>query len=262
MEMITLDKDSCMTYRPTPWDTRVFGFKTNEILDIRYPHRSALDHLLDIFDRNNRAEEVQFTYTRIDAGDKLLRHALQSFSFYYAETSFALSMNDVEKQDFGARFRNDLQLTPPDSSDYDQIKTISRTNFHYSRFHDDFNIEEEKARDRYYLWIDDLREQGKRFLVYKTDNVVKSFLAYDFVDDCVDLILAGSKKGSDIISFYFWPSFMTHFQKLGYKKAKTIISASNIGIVNLYARLNFKFERTMLGYHKMYQLNADSPAEW
>lgn len=252
MHELRINEHNYVAYRPTPWDARVFGFPTNELLDIRYEDMDAACRLLELFDQNNIREGIRFTYTRINATDKVLRYVLSRFSYYYAETSFFLTMNSIQKQDFAARFRNDLPLTEPAPADLEQIRIIARDSFDFSRFHEDYHIDEAKARDRYYRWIDDLVGQGKKFLVYKTGDVVKSFLAYSLSEGTVDLILAGSRKGNEMVSYYFWPSFMTYFQGLKCSRAKTVISASNTGIINLYAKLDFKFERTMLGFHKMY----------
>jgi len=258
MDTLRIDEHNYILSRPTPWDERVFGFKTNELVDVRYQDIESLRHLIALFDRSNRESNVRFSYTRVNTEDKLLRHVLSSFSFYYAETSLSVGINKMDKQDFGANFKNDLPLTVPDTSDYDQIKEIARSSFDYSRFHEDYNIDIEKARDRYFYWIDDLVAQGKQALIYKRDGIVKSFLFYERHDASVDLILAGSIRGSDILSYYFWPSFMTYLQQGGCKKATTVISASNIGILNLYARLNFKFEKTLIGFHKMYDVQGGS----
>jgi hypothetical protein len=243
-----------LKFRETPWDTRAFGFNTNEVLDIVYSDTGMLQSLLIQFDDWNSAHKIRFTYTRIESENKELRCILPKAGFYYAETIFQLTKNDVYKENFAALFKNDLCLSVPEGDDYEQIRLISKNDFNYSRFHEDLNIDLDKARLRYYNWIDDLMNQGKKFIMYKKENEVISFLAYCVENEIVDMILAGSAANKGFVSFSFWATFMTYFQKQGIKRAKTVISASNLGIVNLYSRLNFKFEKTMLGFHKFYNL--------
>jgi len=252
MDKVIVDEKNYIVYRPTPWDARVFGFNTNEILEVHYEDLNVLIRMLQLFDQYNHEVNVRFTYTRVDTADAVLRHALTKCSYYYAETSMRVTLPHMERENFGTRFKNDLPLTLPGEADFHQIREIARSSFDYSRFHEDYNVDKEKARARYYYWVDDLIAQGKNVFVFKTDSIVKCFLFYDTHDETVRLILGGSRRGSDTLSYYFWPSFLTHFQRKGFTRTTALISASNIGILNLYARLNFKFEQTLIGFHKFY----------
>lgn len=253
MKEIKLDDNNILTYRLTPWDARVFGFNTIEILTIQYKNIENIELLLNEFDKICSQENIKFAYTRINSQDKLLRHALTQNNYYYAETSFYLTKNDIQKEDFSKNFRNELILTEPTEEDFEIIKSIAKNDFNYSRFHEDNNIKIEDARNRYFYWIDDMRKQNKKFLVYKINNEVISFLGYNLEDETtVDLILAGSEADKGFISLSFWASFMNYFKHSGITKSHTVISASNIGIINLYNKLNFKYEQTMIGYHKFF----------
>ena len=252
---IRIDDQNVLIHRDTPWDAKSFGFNTNEILSLKYTDNDAAKQLLKMFDYQCKEREITFSYTRIEAEDKWLRNILPQLGFYYAETTLYLTKNDLVKENFGTCFKNDLPLSVPDAKDFEQIRNIARNDFNYSRFHEDLNINNNAARQRYYNWIDDLQKQNKQFVQYKQNDEVISFLAYEIDGDKVDLILAGSVADKGFVSFGFWASFLTFFQKLGVKRAKTVISASNIGIMNLYSKLNFKFDKSMLGFHKFHHIN-------
>lgn len=253
MNKIELDLYNYLIYRETPWDTKVFGFKTNEILEIKYKNVDNLVKLVKLFDEENIKNNIKFTYARVDANNKALRKIIQDFNFYYAETSLDMVIRDIQRYDFISVFGKELPLIIPDEKDFEEIKNIAKMSFDYGRFHEDYNISEEKAQNRYYFWIDDLKKRNK-FLVYKNKNIVESFLAYQPSKKNKDirLILAGSKKDKAFLSIYFWASFMAYFQKLGYVKINAVISASNISIIRLYFKLNFFVEKTTVGFHKLY----------
>lgn len=252
MDKITIDDNNFLTCRYTPWDERAFNLLTNEIMEINYNNEKYLENLLKLYDDFSIFNKIKFSYTRIDSQDTLLRNTIQKKGFYYAETSYKVSLSKLKKIDFDSIIKTDLKLDIPTKEDIDQIKIISKNDFHYSRFHEDRNIDIDKARIRYYNWVDDLVNQKKMFLIYKHQNEVISFLIYDIYEDICNLILGGSKSDAGIMSYYFWSAFLKYFQKKEIKKINTIISASNLGILNLYSKFGFNFEKTLIGFHKLY----------
>ncbi len=255
MNNLKIEKDSenYLSYRYTPWDTKNFGLNTNEILDIVYKTPEALKGLLIKFDALNAANDVRFTYTRVDANDKVIKASLQEAGFYYAETSFVISKNDILTYDFLQNIKNPPILTPAESEDFEQIREIARYDFHYSRFHEDIHIDIEKARFRFYNWIDSLVEQKKEFSVYKLKGEVMAFHCQDVNSDTAHLILSGTKGRAALIAVSFWAAFLHNLKTRNVKRAHTIISASNLKIINLYNYFDFKYEKTLVGFHKIYK---------
>lgn len=252
-DLIIIDDENKLEYRDTPWDTRAFGFPTSEIISLKYSHRSSISELLRIYADKAQDKGVKFSYCRINAEDHELKKALQHEKFYYAETSILLIKRDVQREDFGKIFNNNLTLTVPQSEeDYQQIKLIAQNAFHYSRFHEDSNIPHDSAKHRYFNWIDDLRVQGKEFLILRNEKNVHSFLAFSMEEKGVNLIIGGSAEGKGYLSPFFWSSFLTEFQRRGIKRVEGIISAANIPIFNLYINLSFKVDKVLIGFHRFY----------
>ena len=251
-DKLSLDALNYLEFRPTPWDSRAFGFATNEILRVSCSAPERLDELLALFDAHSRKASIRFSYIRVDGADIPLKAAVQRNGFYYAETSLLLSWRNRNAQTALTPLKTGFTLETPEEGDFERIREIARDSFSHSRFHEDGNIGGEKARLRYYLWIDDLRKQGKKFLVYKAGGTVQSFLAYTFEDGKLTLILAGSDRAAGFLSCYFWDAFMAHFAAAGCRKAVALVSAANINIVNLYGRLHFECEKMYAGFHKFY----------
>lgn len=248
MEKIFYDQNNYLEYRSTPWNSKAFGYEINELKTVKYTSKELLHAMLKDFEAVSSG--VKATLTRISIDDKTCMHELQKFGYYFAETAFIITMNRINKKDFGKEFKNNLPLSVPEEEDFEQIKNIAKNDFHHGRFHEDPNFDLQASRNKYASWIEEMKEEGKSFLVYKSEGMVLSFLAYQCFDEYVDLILAGSIEGKGMLSYYFWSSFMTYLQNQGHKNIKTMISASNIGIVNLYARLDFKFEQALISMHK------------
>lgn len=256
MEKIVIDDKNFIVYRKTPWDTNSFGFQTNEILEIVYDKKETLFTLIKEFDKKNKIENITFTYTRVDTNDKILKQAFFENKFYYAETTFALSKNDMESFNFFDGIKHRLELKTPNEDDYKEIQSIARDDFHYGRFHEDFNIEADKAKIRYNNWINDLVTQKKEFYIYKPKDNVLAFHSQEVHNDSAKLILTGTSNKGALISLSFWASFLDMLKNRGIKKATTMVSASNVKIVNLYSFFRFKFEKTLIGFHKIYNLRG------
>ena len=250
-ERITLDDDHWLRVRETPWDTRAFGFSTAEILDVRYRDPQILDALVGAYLKAAREACVRFSYCRIDASDFPLRRALQAHGFYYAETAMLIANANVRAEAFGRAFRNDMSLSTPETdADFDEIRGLARDAFRYSRFHEDPNIPRQSAERRYFNWIDDLRLQEKEFLVYKAGGAIHAFVVFLVEGATATVILAGSQADKGFLSPFFWSSFLTGFQRRGIRRVEGIVSAANLGVLNLAVKLGFHVEWVRLGFHR------------
>lgn len=253
MQKIEIDDKNFILFRPTPWDTKVFGFNTNEIKEFRCEDSALLDSLLKKFDSHNKQNNIRFTYTRIDANERFLKKQLQEAGFYYAETSFYLTKKDLQQAEFCLKMKCSLPLATPAEDDFLQIKEIAKNDFSYGRFHEDPHIDAEKAKARFVNWIDEMIKEDKEFLVHKKDHEVAGFHVQSVSDDTCDMILTGTRKERSMVSYYLWATVLENLRKRGIKEASTMISAANVQIVNLYSFFDFHFEKTLLGFHKFYK---------
>lgn len=251
MNHLRLDKDNYLTWRFAPWDEKVFGFQTLEVLTINYAALEALKNLMHMLDAFNISNGITLCYTRIDAQDRLAKYVLQEDSFYYAETSLSIIKKSFPLSEPSLRGRS-LPLQEPSDADFAQMKAMAKNDFSHGRFHEDYHISDEQSRIRYYNWIDDLREQGKEFLVYKNLSEVVGFHVQSVDGDKCEMILTGTKSEKSMVSYFFWSAILENLEKRGVREVKTLISAANIPIVNLYGFFGFKIEKTLIGLHKIY----------
>jgi hypothetical protein len=253
MQKIEIDSRNFILFRPTPWDTKVFGFNTNELKRFQYEDSDLLVRLLELLDVYNRRNNIRFIYIRIDANDKVLKKQLQEFGFYYAETTLYLTKKDLQQSEFCLKTKCNLPLITPGEDDFIQIKEIAKNDFSYGRFHEDPYIDTVKARNRYVNWIDEMIKENKEFLVHKRNNTVAGFHVQSIFADICDMILTGTRKELSMISYYFWATVLEDLRRRGIREVGTMISASNVQIVNLYSFFDFRFEKSLVGFHKFYE---------
>src|SRR5574340_277567 len=257
MQKLEIDSENYLTFRPTPWDERLFGFGTNEIMEVKARDPELIDSLLRLFDRHNRDNGVKFSYTRVDAESLLLKKKLQEAGFYYAETSFYLARRNFQQAVSHVKRHNLLLLETPCDADFIQIREIAKNDFFHGRFHEDPNIEFPKAQQRYVNIIDDQKNLGRHFSVYRRNGEVLAFHLYMIAGNKCELILSGTKKERSMLSYYFWASLLEELKRDGIEEVTTMVSAANIPVLNLYSFFDFSFMKTLVGFHKMHSREAN-----
>ena len=249
MEIITVN-DAELSYRHTPWDAKSFGVETREVMSVEYQDEEDLNQLFRVFEET--IENDALVYFRQDSNDQTAKKVLFDNGYYIAESSLQIKLTKVNKIDFSMIYRNDLVIDDQiNEEDIEQLQDIAYHSFNYSRFHEDPFLDIEKSRARYANWILDLIEQGKKVYVYRQNDEVISFQFYTLENNKVDLILGGSKEGYGMMTLYFFSTLMTDLQSKGVRRMDTMISASNLGILNTYISFGYTVQKSFFDYHKI-----------
>ena len=257
MRKIIVD-DAEIEFRETPWDARSLGLNTIEVTNIRinsdFDFFSIYDHFYSYCSQN----AIEFVCLRLNANDKALRKLLLRKGFYVAEVSYVLKKSNL------ATYSNrlpEVKLINVRSSPnlpflIQEIAELARDSFDFSRFHDDVNIPDILARRRYFNWIFDLLDQDNEFFYVEHRGEVVGFHVQKVTDDGeLQLIITGAKKGRNELAIPLWHTVLTNAKRRGITSVKTLISSTNIGVVNLYSFLGFKFTESLVGLHKFINRN-------
>jgi len=244
--------NSTLTHRRTPWDEMALGVKTDEIMIMKYTSTAELVELLTKYIDYVSTSGIELSYIRVDSSDHVAKAVLQSMGFYYAESSIEMKNGNLSKFAPKDKYRSKLILYEVnDEHDYDQIRNISQRAFNHSRFHEDANIEIERARIRYRNWVDDLIKDNYEIVAYRTEGIVHAFMAYKVSERRARLMLGGSDIGKGYLSPALWTSVLCELKRKGVASASGLVSASNITIINMYIELGFKVDKTFNGFHRI-----------
>jgi hypothetical protein len=246
---VQLDGEHVLTWRTTPWDEAVFGHPTGEILSIRYSDPGRLAELLALFSAERRRAGLRLCVTRVPADDRELRRALMESGFVQVETALRMVHARVGRPVGKPPFPDDLKLEEPVPGDEQALVAIGRDAFNYSRFHEDPFVDVSLARRRTQRWVEDIVRQKAPLWVHRGEAGVDAFLAFAREGSAVELILAGSAADRGFLTPGFFASFMRRFREQGTHRAGTLISAANRVVLDIYAQLGFRTERTLFGYH-------------
>ncbi|WP_271768259.1 hypothetical protein [Aquimarina algiphila] len=241
-------------YRLTPWDTKSLGFKTAELLDLdNLDTEQQLIEVLNMVEKLLIKQSVIFVYTRIKAQNIIAKKILQEKGYYFAESSISVVKNKVQK--FTPYKCPNIDFVDFEDQYMNNLKEIARDSFDYSRFHEDPNITENSARNRYYNWIDDLINQNQDVKVAKKGNKIIGFSIQEtnMDNNKSKLILAGCAKGREIFVKSLWNEILIYNKYRGVSSIETMISSANVGVFNVYNYFDFKVENTFFGFHKLFK---------
>jgi ribosomal protein S18 acetylase RimI-like enzyme len=130
----------------------------------------------------------------------------------------------------------------------DHVRRIAGESFSTDRFHGDYNCDSALAGRRYSLWVDDLlADPGVAFDVLHLKSEPIAFMARKGGH----LVLAGFAKrysGAGLGDF-FWLHTLARVQAAGLKDVHTRVTLRNVAVLNLYARLQFKFRDPGATFH-------------
>ncbi|MDI6046667.1 hypothetical protein [Flavobacterium yafengii] len=238
-------------YRLTPWDEKSIGLKTAEIIINKISDPGNFKETYNYVELDLINLGVEFIYTRINCDDIKLRFDVQDCGFYYAETSVEVFNNNVKKFQKNKLPKISYEIAT-NNDEYLIIKKIASESFNYGRFHEDINIPFSKAQIRYYNWIDDLIEQKAEIYVAKVGDTIVGFNIQktNYSENSTVLVLAGCNTGAEIFASSLWNEIILHNKLNDINKISALISASNIGVFNLYVNFGFKIKNTFFGFHK------------
>lgn len=239
-----------INYLLTPWDEKSLDFKTAEVTINKYTNFNQFELNYKDLESNLLDLGVEFVYTRVCSSDLLLRDYIQKVGFYYVETSVELKY--INLKNFEKKKLPKISYKLAEIDDIENIKSIASDSFNFGRFHEDVNISISKSRLRYYNWIDDLIIQKAEIYVAKVgDNIIGfNIQKSDYIKKETQLILAGCKVGAEIFTLSLWNEILNTNKNNELNKISTLISASNIGVFNIYLNFDFNINNTYFGFHK------------
>ncbi|MFM6348105.1 MAG: GNAT family N-acetyltransferase [Dolichospermum sp.] len=220
----------------TPWDSRVFGVNTSEIL---YTSEINLQTTLQrIF------KEKSLGHYTIKINPLAPKKILHEFGFYYCDTLIEpyCSPERIVKYD-----QEGIDIS--ESVNREELSLLSNiiySTFTYDRFHRDFNINPHLADVRYDLWLQDLWKNEQVFTL-RYSGKIAGFWAYSN-NKILLHALSQEYKGKGL-SKYFWSLACVKLLAKGHQEITSSISASNLAVLNLYSSLGFRFRNAVDIYH-------------
>jgi hypothetical protein len=250
MQNIKINDTNYIEFNDTEWNSKVLGYKTNEIYSIQFETIDAANELLIKFEEYCSSNDILYTSLRINPDSKNVKNLLENFGFANVETSIFVNTNlkNIKQSKILDSFK--FNIRECNTNDIDIIKSIASTEFKYGRFFEDPKINISVAKVRNSNWINDLFNKSK-ILVGEKDGVVFGFMAFRNKDGVVNLELGGVDSNYSHLAYSFWYRVFEYLKMQNMISVNAMISSHNIGIINLYSFFDFKFTHSYIGYRKL-----------
>lgn len=250
---IAHDGETWISYRDTPWDERVFGFRCAEITELHAATAEGLRALLATFELCMRSRDVKLAYARVDGGSALFKLGLQEAGFYFAEASYKVSHRNLKSTAlFDRLIRPGPELVPAEEQHFERLRSILQNDFAHGRLHEDPYVPVGLAGLRYRGWLDDLIAQNREIYAYEFKGDVIGLHVQHRRADTADLVLTGVTRSHALLGLTLWAQVMQLLRAQHVERAESLISAANVPILNLYRHFQFSFDGYLCGYHVRY----------
>lgn len=218
------------TVSKSPWDNNAFNIDCYSI--------DKLDqYALEFMSINKGHYSI-----RIDPlADKMILH---DNGFYYCDTL----LEPYCTRERLIAFCDNQRIAVEKKCDLNTLLQICDGAFAHGRFHRDFNISKTSANQRYNSWLSELCSCGNVYQL-KFNHSICGFIA---VNSNSLVLHALSKEVRGLgLSKFFWTIVCQDLFNSGVTEIISSISATNTAVLNLYARLGFKFRKPTDIYHKV-----------
>lgn len=247
------DHGNRIVLRATPWDTRALGRPTLDITDLALacetsPGSSGDEALFRSLQEVCDGHRAGLVTARLSAERRVAISRLQAAGFRYVETVLRLRYANL------ARFApptagRAMALREARAEDGPALIEQAAGTFHYGRFAEDPAIDPAVNRRRQIDWMEGLLAGKAQVLVADVGETAGAFMAYRVEEGVADLILGGTRPEQAVLAYPFWSAVLTRLRQDGVRRVDTVISAANLGVLNLYARLGFQAHETLVGLH-------------
>jgi len=245
------DGGAGMVLRDTPWDARALGRPTFDVTDLRLAAEQGTgtdDGLFAAFDQACRVHGAGLVTARLPADRRLAVARLQAAGFRYVETVLRLRYANLRRFEPSAAGRA-MALRPARAGDAPALIAQAADTFRHGRFAEDPAIPPEANRRRQIDWMEGLLAGRAEVLVADVGDVPGAFMAFRTEDGATDLILGGTRPEQAVLAYPFWSAVLARLREQGARRVDTVVSAANVGVLNLYARLGFQVQETLVGLH-------------
>ena len=244
---------SALSCARVPWDSDLLGLDVVE-MRVREPDPEAAARALRDWLAASAPQPPFLLVLRTDPADVALGEAVGRLGFYPVELSYELSLPLRRLGAIAPGWRPRARLRRAEGRDLSALQDIARSAFRADRFHRDPHIPAATADGRYASWIAEGMTAGEPIFVYeneRTSEVLGFFHLRESGERSIDISLAAMHprfQGTGL-GAAMYEAALSESRDLGYDSATTRISAANLDVVNVFARLGFTFCRARLTWH-------------
>jgi len=233
------------------WDSDFFDMNIYKIIT-RINNQGQIELLNNIMEKKS----IDLYYYFLDSKDKENIKLLEFNRFYLVQckTCFELNLCDYQNNELCER-SNKIMIFNDCKFNIKDLYKLSKQIYEKSRFYNDSNINKDKVKELYELWIYNsyYKEFADSIYVYVDNNEIYGFcIIKNEAKDifrisliCVDNEQRGKRIASTILS-----KIIDDYKKKNYRKCLASTQISNIITLNFNICKGFKFYKSEFIFHK------------
>lgn len=239
-----------LAWAEAPWDSAVFGFTVLQIheMEVRGPQAQGD---MATFEADRDLLAAGLVSCRLPCGNLRESMLLEARGFRFVEMLYQPELGDLQEN-----VRQDepsLTIAPATVADMPAIEAIAGNAFRNERFHVDPRLDSARGDYRYRNWVrsafDHPRQQlyavrdGKRLVAFFVTELQADGTCYWHLN-AVAPEIQGRGYGRRA-----WMAMLGEAHRIGAVRVRTAIVARNHRVLNLYARLGFRFPSPLMTFH-------------
>lgn len=239
-----------LTANMVPWDSVVFGFPVAQIDRLTVLDESTAVRDYDGFRRWRDEQAIGLVSCRLPQERLSESMFLESKGFGFIETVLHPELDRLQSLAFPA---DGFVIAPALRCDLVALREIAERSFRHGRYHVDPRLDSGLADVRYGRWVaNSLEHPRQRLLKFVMDTRIIAFFIVESMKDkgvywhlgAIDPSWQGWGYGERV-----WRALLCYCRDAGLERVVTTIAARNVAVLNLCAKLGFRFRRPEMTFH-------------
>ncbi len=242
--------DLYLEWTEAPWDTAIFGFPVLQInrMEVRGP---AATSALSTYEAARDRLAAGLVSCRMPHERLKESMLLEDYGFRFIEMADMPELDDLAGIELPEKIEINVGLAG--EGDLRALMAIAGSAFHNERFHVDPRLNPALGDERYCRWVQNSLGHPHQQLYVVRDGAqpVAFFLTEMLADgtcywhlNAVSPQVQGQGYGR-----HAWQAMLREAKDAGAQRVRTCIVARNFRVLNLYARLGFRFPPPLMTFH-------------
>lgn len=250
LDFLVESSDLFLVAREARWDTAIFGFPVISIekLKIIDPDGARKDYIY--YEEWINSEQVGIVSCRLSNNDLRESMFLEAHGFRFIEMVLHPRLDLFQ---YSVISEDKLHIALADAADLDELEHIAQVSFEFERYHIDPRLSSEYANRRYSKWVNNSYYDGVQDLykVMHGEEIVAFFITENRDANHVywHLTALAPRRRRQGYGYRVWMAMLNYHKLHGCRFVNTTISVRNLPVLNLYSKLNFRFESPEMTFH-------------
>ena len=233
-----------------PWDTNAFGFPVAHIDLIEIIKYQEACNDWEQFQQWINSANIRLLSCRLPHDQ--LNHSLflEDKGFRFIEMILRPQLTQLQQLSIP---NNTLMLASASEQDLPELIDIAENAFHHERYHIDPRLDKRSGNVRYGAWVrSSFCHPTQHLLKFSDQGRIFGFFIIEYVQakSVYWHLTAIAPKWQGLgYGAQAWNTALAYFQAQGIESVETAISARNSKVLNLYAKLNFRFLPPAMTFH-------------